>query len=45
MAGIMIWNENDLTGHFGLQFLRNKNVPWHRSLYLQKLRPSPPRPD
>ena len=38
VAGIMIWNENDLTGHFGLQFLPDKDVPWHRKLYLKKLK-------
>lgn len=36
VAGIMIWNENDLTGHFGLAFLPDKNNPWHRNLYLEK---------
>ena len=36
VAGLMIWNENDLTGHFGLSFLPDKNNPWHRKLYLQK---------
>jgi hypothetical protein len=36
VAGIMIWNENDLSGHFGLLFLGDKNTPWHRKLYLQK---------
>ncbi len=36
VAGIMIWNENDLTGHFGLLFLGGKSTPWHRKLYLQK---------
>ena len=38
VAGLMIWNENDLTGHFGLSFLPDKNNPWHRKLYLQKER-------
>jgi hypothetical protein len=37
VAGIMLWNENDLTGHFGLTFLADKNTPWHRKLYLEKL--------
>jgi hypothetical protein len=36
VAGLMIWNENDLTGHFGLAFLPDKNNPWHRQRYLQK---------
>jgi hypothetical protein len=36
VAGLMIWNENDLTGHFGLSFLPDKNNPWHRKLYLEK---------
>ena len=37
VAGIMLWNENDLTGHFGLTFLADKHTPWHRKLYLEKL--------
>ena len=36
VAGLMIWNENDLTGHFGLSFLPDKHNPWHRKLYLRK---------
>ncbi len=36
VAGLMIWNENDLTGHFGLSFLPDKNNPWHRRLYLER---------
>ena len=38
LAGVMIWNENDLTGHFGNSFLANKNAPWHRVLFLDALK-------
>ncbi len=38
IAGIMIWNENDLTGHFGHRFLGNKATPWHRQKYLAALK-------
>ena len=33
VAGLMIWNENDLTGHFDLSFLPD-NKPWHRNARL-----------
>ncbi len=38
MAGVMIWNENDLTGHFGNSFLADKNAPYHRALFLDVLK-------
>ncbi len=37
LAGVMLWNENDLTGHFGNRFLANKPTPYHRAIFLQKL--------
>ncbi len=37
LAGVMVWNENDLTQHFGNSFLANKPTPYHRKLFLQKL--------
>jgi hypothetical protein len=37
VAGIMIWNENDLTNHFGNLFLPDHHTPWHRQLFLDKL--------
>jgi hypothetical protein len=37
VAGVMVWNENDLTAHFGLRFLPDKNNPWHRKIYVEKL--------
>ena len=38
LAGVMIWNENDLTGHFGNIFLADKNTPYHRALFLDVLK-------
>ncbi len=37
LAGVMLWNENDLTGHFGNSFLANKPTPYHRTIFLQML--------
>lgn len=33
VMGIMITNENDLTHHFGNTFLKDKNHPYHQSLF------------
>ncbi len=38
VVGIMVWNENDLTFHFGNAFLADKNTPWHRAIFLEKLK-------
>ncbi|HSV72457.1 MAG TPA: hypothetical protein VLH79_01710 [Chthonomonadales bacterium] len=37
VMGIMVWNENNLTSHFGNLFLADKNVPWHRARFLERL--------
>ncbi len=37
MMGIMLWNENDLTQHFGNLFLGDKDTPQHRAAFLERL--------
>jgi hypothetical protein len=36
VVGVLITNENDLTFHFGLQFLPDKHNPVHQKLFEQK---------
>lgn len=37
VMGIMLWNENDLTQHFGNLFLGDKDTPQHREVFLALL--------
>lgn len=34
IVAVMLTNENDLTHHFGNDFLPNQHVPWHSQIYM-----------
>ncbi len=38
VMGILITNENDLTGHFGNLFLPDKNNPFHNGLFMKEVK-------
>ncbi len=38
VMGILVTNENDLTGHFGNLFLPDKNNPYHNKLFMDRVK-------